>query len=94
MRRSGAVVQKRKKPMSKSKTAEQKPAFESAVAELERIVAEMEGGQMSLEDSLASYRRGITLLKACQDQLSDAENQLRQFDGETLKAIDLPAERS
>jgi exodeoxyribonuclease VII small subunit len=80
--------------MSKSKNTEQKPAFESAIAEMERIVAEMEAGQLSLEDSLAAYRRGMTLLKSCQDQLSDAENQLRQFDGATLKPIDLPAERS
>jgi exodeoxyribonuclease VII small subunit len=80
--------------MSKSKSTEQKPAFETAIAEMERIVVQMEGGQLSLEDSLAAYRRGVTLLKACQDQLSDAEIQLRQFDGETLKPIDLPAERS
>jgi exodeoxyribonuclease VII small subunit len=80
--------------MSKSKISEQKPAFETAIAEMERIVAQMEGGQLSLEDSLAAYRRGVTLLKACQDQLNDAETELRQFDGETLKPFDLPAERN
>ena len=80
--------------MSKTKNTDQKPAFEAAVAELERIVADMEGGQLSLEDSLAAYRRGIALLKGCQEQLNDAETQLRQFDGEELKPIDLPGERS
>ena len=80
--------------MSKSKSIEQKPAFELAITELERIVADMEGGQLSLEDSLTAYRRGVALLKGCQEQLSDAENQLRQFDGESLKTIDLPNERS
>lgn len=80
--------------MSKSKSTEQKPAFEAAVTEMERIVGQMEGGQLSLEDSLAAYQRGITLLKSCQSQLSDAENQLRQLDGDTLKPFDLPAERS
>ena len=80
--------------MSKSKNTEQKPAFESAITELERIVVDMESGQMSLEDSLAAYRRGVELLKGCQEQLTDAENQLRQFDGESLKTIDLPNERS
>ena len=80
--------------MSKSKSIEQKPAFELAISELERIVAEMEGGQLSLEDSLAAYRRGVALLKGCQEQLSEAENQLRQFDGDGLKTIELPNERS
>jgi exodeoxyribonuclease VII small subunit len=80
--------------MSKSKSTEQKPAFELAITELERIVADMEGGQLSLEDSLTAYRRGVALLKGCQEQLTDAEDQLRQFDGESLKTIDLPNERS
>lgn len=80
--------------MSKSKSTEAKPSFESAVAELERIVNDMEGGQLSLEDSLTAYQRGVSLLKGCQEQLADAENQLRQFDGNELKSIDLPAERA
>lgn len=80
--------------MSKSKSIEQKPAFELAISELERIVADMEAGQLSLEDSLTAYRRGVALLKGCQEQLSEAENQLRQFDGDALKTIELPNERS
>jgi len=80
--------------MSKPRSAEQKPSFETAIAELEQIVAGMEGGQLSLEDSLAAYRKGVTLIKGCQELLADAEQQLRQLDGETLKPIDLPAERS
>ena len=79
--------------MSKSKSNEQKPPFESAIAELERIVSEMESGEFSLENSLNAYRRGALLLKSCQEQLVDAEIQLRQFDGNELKPIDLPAER-
>lgn len=68
-----------------------KPSFESALAELEAVVARMEGGELSLEDSLAAYRRGIALLKGCQDQLADAETQLRVLDGESLKPLDLAA---
>ena len=80
--------------MSKSKSSESKPSFESAISELERLVADMEGGQLSLEESMAAYRRGVALLKGCQDQLDEAEIQLRQFDGNELKPIDLPPERS
>lgn len=77
--------------MSKSPKA---PTFETALAELEQIVAGMEGGQMPLEQSLASYKRGTELLKLCQQQLQDAEqqvriltesNQLENFPGESGK---------
>ncbi len=57
--------------------ASKTPAFEAALAELEKIVASMESGQLSLEESLAAYRRGTELLKACQQQLQDAEQQVR-----------------
>ena len=80
--------------MSKTKNIESKLSFETAVAELERIVLEMEGGKLTLEESLSAYRRGVSLLKGCQEQLTDAEIQLRQLDGTALTAIDLPNERS
>jgi exodeoxyribonuclease VII small subunit len=53
------------------------PTFETALAELEKIVASMEGGQLPLEESLAAYKRGTELLKLCQQQLQDAEQQVR-----------------
>ena len=80
--------------MSKSKNTEQKPSFESAIGELERIVTEMEGGQLSLDDSLSAYRRGVALLKCCQDLLADAETQLRQLDGDDLKPLELSTEKN
>ncbi len=59
-----------------SKTAKA-PAFEDALAELEKIVASMETGQLSLEASLAAYKRGAELLKFCQQKIQDAEQQVR-----------------
>lgn len=53
------------------------PTFEAALAELEKLVAGMESGQLSLEESLAAYKRGMELLKLCQQQLQDAEQQVR-----------------
>uniref|UniRef100_UPI0032B2A269 exodeoxyribonuclease VII small subunit n=1 Tax=uncultured Abyssibacter sp. TaxID=2320202 RepID=UPI0032B2A269 len=41
--------------------------FESAVAELEGIVTAMESGELSLEQSLQRFERGVTLVKACQE---------------------------
>ena len=59
--------------------------FEVALAELEDIVQNMEGGKLELEQSIAAYRRGMALMKHCQAQLAEAEEQIRVFDhGEAL----------
>jgi len=47
----------------------------------------MEGGNLSLEASLAAYRRGATLVAFCQQQLEKVELQVRVLDGETLKSF-------
>jgi exodeoxyribonuclease VII small subunit len=61
--------------------------YERAVAELEELVARMEGGTLSLEESLAAYRRGAALVAFCQQQLEKVEQQVRVLDGETLKPL-------
>jgi exodeoxyribonuclease VII small subunit len=61
------------------------PSFESALAELEKIVEAMEEGQMPLEQSLAAYKRGAELLKLCQTQLQDAQQQVKILEGGVLK---------
>ena len=71
--------------MSKSAKPEQTPTFEGALTELENIVARMEGGQLSLEQSLSAYKRGAELLKFCQVQLADAQQQVRVLESGALK---------
>ena len=71
--------------MPKSVKSEHSPAFESALAELEAIVARMEDGQLTLEQSLAAYKRGAELLKLCQGQLADAQQQVKVLEGGALK---------
>ena len=61
------------------------PTFESALTELEKIVASMEAGQMPLEQSLAAYKRGAELLKFCQSALQDAQQQVRILEENVLK---------
>ncbi len=65
--------------------SESGPTFESALAELETIVARMEDGQLSLEQSLAAYKRGAELLKLCQGQLADAQQQVKVLEAGALK---------
>jgi len=59
--------------------------FEAALAELEKIVASMEDGQMPLEKSLAAYKRGAELLKYCQATLQDAQQQVKILEGNILQ---------
>lgn len=51
-------------------------SFESALAELENIVAQMESGQLPLEETLSAYKRGAELLQFCQNALADAQQQV------------------
>ena len=59
--------------------------FEAALAELEQIVQNMEGGRLPLEESLAAYRRGSQLLQHCQQQLGAAERQIQVHESGTLR---------
>jgi len=51
-------------------------SFESAVAELEAIVIQMESGSLHLEQSLSAYKRGSELINSCQDMLHNVEQQV------------------
>lgn len=62
--------------------------FEAAVAELENIVASMEGGKLELEVSIAAYKRGMELMKHCQAQLADAEEQIRILENGQAREVD------
>jgi exodeoxyribonuclease VII small subunit len=50
--------------------------FEAAIAELETVVRKLEEGELSLEQSLALYERGVTLSKFCHARLEDAERRI------------------
>ena len=70
---------------SKVSASNQPESFEEASVELEKIVADMEAGQMTLEASLAAYKRGAELLQFCQKQLQDAQQQVRILEADLLK---------
>ena len=48
-------------------------SFEDALAELERIVRGLEGGQQKLEDAITAYERGTALRRHCEAKLAEAE---------------------
>jgi exodeoxyribonuclease VII small subunit len=51
--------------------------FEKSLNELEKLVALMEDGDLSLEDSLKHFERGIELTRACHKALADAEHKVQ-----------------
>ena len=61
--------------------------FESALAELEKIVNRMESGELSLEQALATHKRGLELARFCQQQLEAAREQVKVLEGEVLKPL-------
>lgn len=65
------------------------PDFEAALEELEQLVERMESGELPLEDSLASFRRGVDLTRRCQlvlDRAQQTVDQLLDHDDETSAA--------
>jgi exodeoxyribonuclease VII small subunit len=58
------------------KATEQEPSFEAGLAELEKIVAELEDGELPLEKSLALFEQGVKLSDSCRKQLQEAESKV------------------
>jgi exodeoxyribonuclease VII small subunit len=50
--------------------------FETALKELESLVSAMEQGEMSLEDALKAFERGVQLTRQCRDTLQQAEQRV------------------
>lgn len=63
--------------------------FDVLFSELEKLVARMENADMPLEEAMASYQRGVELVRLCQDKLALAEQQLKVFDDGVLKPLKL-----
>lgn len=74
--------------MSKQETA---PAsFEDTLSELEALVERMESGELSLEESLGAFERGIALTRRCQEALQAAEQRVEILTARTPDAATEP----
>ena len=65
------------------------PDFEQSLAELQTLVARLENGELSLEDSLTTFEQGIRLSRECQSALQQAEQKVQMLlerDGELSEA--------
>ncbi len=59
-----------------AKKISKNPDFEASLKELETLVESMEQGDLSLEDSLGHFERGVQLSRACQQALKTAEQKV------------------
>ena len=56
-----------------------KESFESNLINLEKIVSELESGQLSLEESLEKYKKGVDLVKKCNTIIENAEKEVQRL---------------
>ena len=69
--------------------------FEAALAELAALVERMEKGDLSLDDSLKTFERGIVLTRTCQEALQNAELRVRKLTAEgTLEPMEIDADEN
>ncbi|NNG13019.1 MAG: exodeoxyribonuclease VII small subunit [Halobacteria archaeon] len=59
-----------------AKKRQETPQFEQSLQELEALVEKMEQGDLSLEESLQHFERGVQLTRACQQALKEAEQKV------------------
>jgi exodeoxyribonuclease VII small subunit len=80
--------------MTKKPRTADNPDFEKSLAELEQIVERMEQGELSLDESLKQFERGIVLTRNCQSALQQAEQKveilLRKSGGDPTTAEAVP----
>ena len=60
-------------------TKEKKQSFEASFGELGKIVEELEGGEIKLDDSLKKFERGLELAAFCRGRLKEMENKVREI---------------
>jgi exodeoxyribonuclease VII small subunit len=61
------------------KKASQRIDFEKSMEELEKIVGDLESGNLTLDQSIGAFERGIELSKLCQKKLEAAEERVKKL---------------
>jgi exodeoxyribonuclease VII small subunit len=86
--------------MAKAASTKKQPGFEHSMTRLETIVNDMEGGELSLEEMIARFEEGQTLIKSCTKTLNEVERKIEVLvkKGDDVVAVpfegeaDVPAE--
>lgn len=62
-----------------------KQTFEAGMSELEALTARLETGDMTLDETMKTYEKGVTLAAQLQRQLEDSRKRIEQIDPETAE---------
>lgn len=65
--------------MPRARKSEQLPTFEANMKQLEKIVGELDRGEVDLDKSLELYEQGARLIEACRKQLTEAEARIEKL---------------
>ncbi|HHL45849.1 MAG TPA: exodeoxyribonuclease VII small subunit [Gammaproteobacteria bacterium] len=76
----------------RTKTTDTPLDFEAALQELEKLVEQMEKGELTLEESLQDFEHGIELTRKCQKALQQAEQRVQLLSGKNGDAELIPFE--
>ncbi len=67
------------------------PPFEKALADLEGVIEHLESDELTLDSALGHFEKGISLMRACENHLKNAEGKLKELlrgqDGELVEKI-------
>ena len=74
--------------MTKKQEKLTKDSFESQLQQLENIVQDLEGGELTLEESLTQFEKGVKLTKTCQTILDRAEQKVSVLTNGELKGAE------
>lgn len=66
--------------------------FENSLSELETLVEQMENGNLSLEETLQHFERGVQLTNLCQKALSEAEQKVETLQSKALNSLSVQKE--
>lgn len=73
--------------MATKKADQETQNFESGLKELEKLVNDLESGELPLQDSLQKFERGVELYKNCRVTLDQAEKKIKIL-SDSLKELD------
>ena len=74
--------------MTTAKKKTKSDSFEEALKNLEKVVADLEEGKLSLEDSIKAFERGTKLAKICENKLNVARKKVEVLMGDEVKTLE------
>ena len=83
-----------KSPATEEQNDQEQPDFEHALSELEALVAKLEKGEMTLDESLQQFKRGVELTRRCQKILDQAQQVVEQLSNSQDESSATPLEQS